>query len=299
LRPDPRFVGLDKTFWAHVRSVSQTGGYTQKGGRVRTYTAGEIVVVLERLWLQSAQVFDRKTTAFGQLLVDYFDHRADVLNNYVPRRLMNAEEARALYTRLHARLAPRCPLPKNKQKGKKAGPAFLTGIVNMVIEANCDGLPVNYNPLQLTTVTRNGVPLRTLSRRVDGCFPSPVNPIGLWEIKEYYFTTTFGSRIADGVYETLLDGMEIEELQAADGDKIDHLLIVDAYDTWWSAGGRPYLCRLIDMLHMGYVDEILFGKEVVDRLPEIVAEWVAENRRRDAAKSVKGRSQPSKQRGSR
>ena len=32
--------------------------------------------------------------------------------------------------------------------------------------------------------------------------------MALWEIKEYYYTTTFGSRVADGVYETLLDGLE-------------------------------------------------------------------------------------------
>lgn len=38
--------------------------------------------------------------------------------------------------------------------------------------------------------------------------------------------------------------------------------------------GRSYLCRIIDMLHMGYVDEVLFGYEVVERLPEIVKEWV-------------------------
>jgi len=28
------------------------------------------------------------------------------------------------------------------------------------------------------------------------------------------------------------------------------------------------------MLHMGYVDEVLFGSEVIERLPAIVREWV-------------------------
>ena len=27
------------------------------------------------------------------------------------------------------------------------------------------------------------------------------------------------------------------------------------------------------MLHMGYVDEVLFGREVFDELPRIVGEW--------------------------
>ena len=49
------------------------------------------------------------------------------------------------------------------------------------------------------------MPLRTLARRVDGAFPSAVNPVAVWEIKEDYHTTTFGSRVADGVYETQID----------------------------------------------------------------------------------------------
>ena len=163
-------------------------------------------------------------------------------------------------------------------------PAYFTGIINMLVSANLEGLPCNYNPQELTTVTRNKEPFRTLARRIDGAFPRPVDPIAVWEIKEYYYTTTFGSRVADGVYETLLDGMELEELDAAlrevakHDDRpqhIQHLLMVDAYFTWW-VKGRSYLCRIIDMLHMGYVDEVLFGKEVVSRMPEIVKGWVAE-----------------------
>jgi hypothetical protein len=50
--------------------------------------------------------------------------------------------------------------------------------------------------------------------------------------------------------------------------------MVDAYDTWWNMG-RSYLCRIVDMLHMGYVDEVLFGSEVLENLPMIVKEWVA------------------------
>jgi hypothetical protein len=173
-------------------------------------------------------------------------------------------------------------LAGRRGKGDKAGPALLTCIVNMLIEQNSAGLPVNYDPLQLTTITYDGAPLRTLSRRLDGAFPSPVNPIAVWEIKEYYYTTTFGSRIADGVYETLLDGMELEELQEHENIDVEHLLIIDARGTWWSSGGRPYLCRILDMLHMGYVDEVLFGFEVVERLPAIVRRWVHEYRDRQA-----------------
>ncbi len=112
-------------------------------------------------------------------------------------------------------------------------------------------------------ITSNGKPLRTLSRWVDGAYPATTNPIALWEIKEYYGTTTFGSRVADGVYETMLDGYEIEELRKSENIDIKHYLVVDDYYTWWNMG-KSYLCRMVDMLHEGFLDEVLFGREVGD-----------------------------------
>ena len=79
--------------------------------------------------------------------------------------------------------------------------------------------------------------------------------------------------MADGVYETLLDGMELEELNTSEGIHIRHYLFLDSEFTWWQCG-RSYLCRVIDMMHKGYVDEVIFGRETVDRLPALVSEWV-------------------------
>jgi hypothetical protein len=226
------------------------------------------------LGLTYGHIIDERArpTKFGKLLLEYFEYRADVLNQFVKLRLMSKDQARACFEAIRAKLNPSCPLPLNKQKGEKRAPAFFTGIVNMLIESNAGGMPCDYDPRQLTIVTMNNVPFRTLARRIDGAFPGPVNPIAIWEVKEYYYTTTFGSRVADGVYESLLDGMELEELRN-EGVDVRHYLMVDDYFTWWECG-RSYLCRLIDMLHMGYVDEVLFGKEVVERLPAIVKEWV-------------------------
>ena len=97
------------------------------------------------------------------------------------------------------RLKPSFPIPMNKQKGEMKAPAYFTGLVNMLIEKFTEGLPCDYDPHRLAIITKNGLPLRTLARRVDGAFPSIVNPIAIWEIKEYYYTTTFGSRVADGI----------------------------------------------------------------------------------------------------
>lgn len=66
--------------------------------------------------------------------------------------------------------------------------------------------------------------------------------------------------------------MELEELREHRGVEIKHYLIVDAHDTWWN-DGKSYLCRIVDMLNMGYVDEVLFGREVVEEMPRLVEEW--------------------------
>jgi len=289
MRADPRFVRQPKAFWANVRTLSQDLGYTARGtGQVRIHSPPEMAASMGRLGLNTHHlVKGGRPTRLGADLEAYFRYRADVLNNFVEPRLMDAPEAKRLFAKMHARLSPCCYIPTNKQKHEKAGPALFTGLVNMLIEANSAGIAVDYDPRKLTTVTRNGAPLRTLARRVDGAFPSAVNPIAIWEIKEYYYTTTFGSRVADGVYETLLDGVELEELREHEGIDVQHVLMVDSHYTWWECG-RSYLCRIIDMLNLGAVDEVLFGKEILERLPTIVKKWVAAHKtKRRAARQAR------------
>jgi hypothetical protein len=275
LKADPRFIRQPGEFWAHIRTISQEVGYTDRRTRsIRIPTLDEVRKSFQPLGLDTAHIADAtgRLTPFGQLLFEYFNYRANILNDTVQGQLMDKATAEAEFKRLKAKTPPKCPLPMNKQKGRKKNYAFMTGIVNMLFQANIGDAPCNYDPRSLTTMTQNAMPQRTLARRVDGAFPSIVNPVGIWEIKEYYYTTTFGSRVADGVYETLLDGMELEELEATTGRKVYHLLFLDDHFTWWQCG-RSYLCRMIDILHMGFVDEVIFGREVLTRLPEIASEW--------------------------
>ncbi|MGB3167433.1 MAG: hypothetical protein WBA68_11735 [Alteraurantiacibacter sp.] len=272
MKPDPRFLRKPKSFWASVRSLSQQLGYSKKD-KILIHDAKQMASAFSKLKLNPDKIFSNgKPTALADELHLYFSERATALEQIAEPNLLSAEEAKKIFNDLRAKLSPKCPLPMNKQKGEKKAEAFLTGMVNMLIEANSNGFDCNYDPRELTTITRDGEPIRTLARRVDGAFPSAVNPVAIWEIKEYYYTTTFGSRVADGVYETLLDGMEIEELREHEDIDVRHYLMVDAHYTWWTCG-KAYLCRMYDMLHMGFVDEILFGKEVVTELPRIVAEW--------------------------
>jgi hypothetical protein len=277
MKANPEFIDEDKEFWASVRSISEFTGYSARNkSRVSSPIITDIHNSFLNIGADQRAIADSSSdlSNLSRKLSRYLDFRANILNDYVEPRLMDVDRARDIFTDLRKRINPKCPIPMNKQSGNKKAPAYMTGIVNMLIEANSNGKPCDYDPRGLTCFTKNGLPLRTLARRVDGAFTSTINPIAIWEIKEYYYTTTFGSRVADGIYETLLDGMEIEELRHNEGIEVFHYLFVDSHYTWWKCG-RSYLCRIIDMIHMGFIDEALFGFEVVERLPEIVNFWLS------------------------
>lgn len=267
----PEFRQMNPAFWALVKFISETLGYTDRRTRsIRSYSEMEIAVLLQT---HHISVDDQTTKA----LQSYFDKRADLLNNTVQYMLMDAETARVEFERLlrlHTYHSYLCKLPMNKQKGSMKHINYFTGMINILAEQvirNSDKyngeLGFNDDPRGLAFVLdENGALVGASSRRFDGAYPDIVNPKAVWEIKEYYYTTTFGSRVADGVYETQLDGFEFRDIEANYNKKVFHIFFTDAYKTWW-IDGKSYLCRIIDFLNAGLVDEVIIGKEVLTRWP--------------------------------
>jgi hypothetical protein len=259
-------------FWALVKLVSQMLGFSQRGtGRIMRYRAVDIVAALKVRGLDPVghELEVDKVVAYSEV-------RADLLETVVEPSLMSRDEAAALFHEIRSRVEPpQALLTMNKQKGDKRHPAYLASIVNMLTyEALClsQGQAVfDASPRAPLTFARNGMPLRTLFRWMDGAYPDVNHPYATWEIKEYYGTKTFGSRVADGVYETAPDGYELNDLRS-EGVEVEHYLFLDDRFTWWDCG-RSYLCRIIDMLHSGLLDGAFFGREVVDSWPPIVASW--------------------------
>lgn len=274
MKPAAIFQAQSREFWAHVKLLSEDRGYSS-ADKIKRYTLSDMKNFLASYGLSVSHldepVYENYT--YGDLVIAYIDYRADVIEASIVPNLMDREQARVVFEQLSTTFKGNVPFSYNKQSGEKRHPAYLTCIVNLLTEQALEGRYFNYNPQGLIFVTEDNRPLRTFSRRMDGAYPSIVNPLVVWEIKEYYGTTTFGSRVADGVYETMLDGEEFAELRNYNGMDVKHYLIVDDHFTWWKKG-KSYLCRIIDMLHMGLVDEVLFGKEVVTRWPEIVRSWL-------------------------
>ena len=296
MEANPMFTGKTNEFWAHVKFITEKLGYS-RNNQVISHSKEKIINKFNELHINYIE--DTLDEA-----IEYTEYRKDVLNNIVKNSLMNVEEASHLfqkYYKVSKENGYTVSLPLNKQKGIKKDYAFFTCIINIITEQTLRKLKVSHNndnpsevildlfgkedtdmpPPLFNDDPKNFVYILDkdnyldgiLTRRFDGAFPSLVNPKAIWEIKEYYYTTTFGSRIADGVYETQLDGFEINSLSEKVFGDIKHIYFIDSKQTWWDKG-KSYLCRIIDMLHIGLVDEVIFGKEVETRWPIVLEKIV-------------------------
>ena len=142
MKPNQRFRNKPKEFWANVRTISQQVGYTMRGeGQVKIPAISEIKKAYKSLGLNLLKIIDENNnvTEIGNELLEYFKYRARILNTFVEPRLMDPDRARREFKRLYKKISPKCPIPMNKQKGEKKAEAYLTAIVNMIIEANASG----------------------------------------------------------------------------------------------------------------------------------------------------------------
>lgn len=278
MKPNKKYLEKNADFWAYVKLLSERLGYSKNN-----------FVISHNIEDAELKLMELNIEIEDQLLneaLEYIEYRSKLLNS-ISNELMNADEAKKEFNKNFKKYKENnftCKLPMNKQKHEKANKAFLTGIVNILAEETIrkfakdnsliydKDIGFDCDPKRLSYVLDEANKLKGIfSRRFDGALPSINNAHLVWEIKEYYYTTTFGSRIADGVYETQLDGYEARTIKNDNDIFIKHIYIIDSYDTWWNKG-KSYLCRIVDMLNMGLVDEVLIGKEVTTRWPIIVSE---------------------------
>lgn len=107
-------------------------------------------------------------------------------------------------------------------------------------------------------------------RRLDGAIPTLLNPVGIWEVKEYWGKTKGGSKMSDAIYECQLVGSELRTYEDRGGRRIRHYFILDGLDQWQAR--RSDLLRAFDLLASGLVDELIVGREVLTDWPRVVVE---------------------------
>jgi hypothetical protein len=276
MEPSADFRNQTPEFWAVVKLASRLLGFSIKRtgttpSRVKTYTADDLCDALRHR--------DLEPSGHGDVIehvAKYSVERARLMEEIVRPNLMDRAEAKQLFESVRDEGEfPGYLVSMNKQKGDKRHEAYLASIVNILtwrgLVARGGDVELDHSPHGPLTFSRDGMPLRTLFRRMDGAYPSLNHPHAAWEVKEYYGTTTFGSRVADGVYETALDGYELNDLRSV-GVDVKHYLFLDDRFTWWDCG-KSYVCRIVDMLHVGLLDGAFFGRELIEAWPCVIAEW--------------------------
>lgn len=280
MKANPNFCNQTPRFWSLVSFLSEKGGYSKRGANEVLSLPYNIAVKI----LSTHNINFDETTLISAC--NYLTFRANTLNDFFEKNLMKLNEANDIFNLVsNTKDIPESLIPFNKQTGSKRHPAYYTTIINILTHqllaslGHSNKFYCDYDPRKLLYVYDSTMTLiGTTSRRYDGalyCNNTP-NCLAVWEIKEYYNTTSFGSRIADGVYETQLDGHEFQNIRNTTGVDIKHIYFIDAYDTWWKSG-KSYLCRIFDILHMGLVDEVIVGREVLTRWPELLGEITSRN----------------------
>lgn len=183
------FQNVDPSFWALVKYISETLGYTdRKTKSIRTYTVDSINKLLDD---RSIALSD--TTIL--MLRNYFDKRAVILNGVVRDNLMDAGTAKTAFERLLPIYCDNdfvCKLPMNKQSGAMKRINYFTAIINILAEktiressAYNGSLGFDDDPHGLAYVLDESNRLvGASSRRFDGAYPSLMNPKIIWEVKE-------------------------------------------------------------------------------------------------------------------
>lgn len=289
-----RWDQMPPEFWHYVRILSEHLGYSRRKVVLRHNSVaikqGLVSLGLSTVPLESSQ----ETLISISDLVEYFEFRADLIEDVIAKNLQNAAEAKRLFERIAGEYTTGYTLqlksgvenarlyeviggipavaPYNKQKGDKRDIDFLTATSNILISHYLQGDEFDPDPRKVPAFTEDGVVVGSMSRRMDGAFPECVNPVALWEFKCYYYTTTFGSKISDAVYIADLDGYERSDAEEQTGIPIQLTLFIDAYSTWMEQG-KSYLCRIVDLLQRGAIDNLVVGAEVETAIPSIVAEW--------------------------
>ncbi|WP_143200011.1 DUF7687 domain-containing protein [Kitasatospora sp. CB01950] len=212
-------------------------------------------------------------------LINYLDANSgmtEMLSDYWSKRREVAEEALALMRTEEQAVADYSLLSDQvlqsygvKLDGYHSSPKVLVNTVDAVVYQECQRaeIPVNTDPQSRAAIVSDKH-IWVSPRRLDGALPDLLNPVALWEIKEYWGKTGGGSKMSDAIYELHLVGLELRRFEDEFGIHVNHYAIMDGRHQWSSR--QSDLRRAVDLLYSGLLDELVIGSEVLTEWPRIV-----------------------------
>ena len=193
----------------------------------------------------------------SRFLLAYLEFRATLWETR-GKALRTESEADAFCVRAFKE-RPRKTKTKNQDHHQSSKAMVLT--TTRLAEGVCSkhGITIDPNP-QRRCVWFSEHELHVTARNLDGAIPALLDPILVWEIKEYWGNTSGGSKMSDAVYECALVGRELRDFEKRTGLHVDHAVLLDGRDQWTSR--KSDLLRFCDLYYQGLVDALIVGREV-------------------------------------
>ncbi|MGW9133773.1 DUF7687 domain-containing protein [Streptomyces sp. NPDC055681] len=205
-----------------------------------------------------------------ELLSGYWAKRREASETLLSL-MRSEEEAKADYAAMSDRAVESYGV---QMEGYHKSSKVLVNTVDAVVYEECGkaGVDVNTSPQSRATIISDDH-IWVSPRRLDGAMPALLNPVALWEIKEYWGVTSGGSKMSDAIYELQLVGLELRTFEDEVGIHVNHYAIMDGQHQWRSR--KSDLRRAVDLLYSGLLDELIVGREVLTEWPRAVRECCA------------------------
>ncbi len=98
MKPFPKFPSEDQSFWANVKLISETIGYSDKSKeRLKRYSIGEFVSAFKSRGVAYDHIYDEKNmipTTLGKELQSYLNQRSIIIETFILPNLMDRAEAK-------------------------------------------------------------------------------------------------------------------------------------------------------------------------------------------------------------
>jgi hypothetical protein len=174
-------------------------------------------------------------------------------------KLLRSEDEAKAYCQMKFNELPKTTQTKNPEHHQSSKAMVLTA--TRLAEAACEELGVTIEPNpQRRCVWVAKEQLHVTARNLDGAIPGLVDPFLVWEIKEYWGTTSGGSKMSDAVYECALVGRELRDFEKRTKLHVDHAVLLDGKAQWTSR--KSDLLRFYDLFHQGLIDILIVGREI-------------------------------------
>jgi hypothetical protein len=258
--PDPRFKELTwrHELWGFVRLFRSLRVHDRHRNKWLTMVAARGYVEIKAGQKVPVAAQMRK------LLADYLDFAAGQLA-LATDALRSEEQALRDCAEIGAAVGRTQTQSQDHHQSSKA----LVAQVSALAREHCRGLSVacDVNP-QRRAVWLDAGPLHVSARNLDGAIPALVNPLVIWEIKEYWGKKKGGSKMSDAVYECQLVGSELRNYEAERPCPIHHVVFLDGAEQW--ARRKSDLIRFIDLASQGLIDRLIIGNQVKTEWPELL-----------------------------